>query len=497
MPETIKNYINGEWVNAVQGNTFESRNPADNREILGTIPDSDHVDVDHAVNAARAAFRSWSLTPAPKRGEVLYRVAEILVKRKQALGELCCREMGKVIAESLGDVQEAIDMAYFMAGEGRRLQGETIPSELPLKDAKSIRVPVGVFAQITPWNFPTAIPIWKLAPALVAGNTVVFKPAEETPVCATRLVEIFEEAGLPPGVLNLVHGFGEKAGEPLVRHADVDGVSFTGSNAVGEHLAVICAEQHKAFMMETGGKNPIIIMDDANLDLAVEGALWGAFGTTGQRCTAASRLIVHDNIYDAFLDSFTEKARHITIGNGLNPAHQMGPIISKAQYDKVLSYIDIGQQDGATLHLGGKAYTKGECAHGTFIEPSIFTDVTPKMRIAQEEIFGPVVSIIRVSDLAEAIDIANDIRYGLSAAIYSQDVNKTAIAERDLDAGLVYINASTIGAEIQLPFGGTKHTGAGPREAGGRGGALDLYTKWKIIYRDFSGKLQKAQMDET
>lgn len=494
MPETIKNYINGEWVPAIQGKTFESLNPADNREIIGIIPDSDHHDVEKAVAAARAAFRSWSLTPAPKRGEVLYRAAEILLKRKQELGELCCREMGKVIAESLGDVQEAIDMAYFMAGEGRRMQGETIPSELPFKDAKSIRVPVGVFAQITPWNFPTAIPIWKLAPALVAGNTVVFKPAEETPVCATRLVEIFEEAGLPPGVLNLVHGFGKTAGEPLVRHPGVDGISFTGSNAVGEHLAVLCAQQHKEFMMETGGKNPIIIMDDANLSLAVEGAIWGAFGTTGQRCTAASRLIVHNGIYNVFLEAFTRKAKQLKIGNGLNPANQVGPIISKAQHEKVLNYIEIGKKEGATLHLGGSAYTQGDCAHGTFIEPTIFTDVTPKMRIAQEEIFGPVVSIIRTTDLGAAIDIANDIPFGLSAAIYSQDVNKTAIAERDLDAGLVYINASTIGAEIQLPFGGTKHTGAGPREAGGRGGALDLYTKWKIIYRDFSGKLQKAQI---
>ncbi len=496
MPETIKNYINGEWLDTISGNTFESFNPADNREVIGIIPSSNSSDVDKAVAAARSAFRSWSLTPAPKRGELLYRVAEILSKRKQELAELCCREMGKVMAESLGDVQEAIDMSYFMAGEGRRLQGETVPSELPGKDAKSVRVPVGVFAQITPWNFPTAIPIWKLAPAIVCGNTVVFKPAEQTPVCATRLVEIFEEAGLPPGVLNLVHGMGETAGEPLVRHPEVDGVSFTGSNVVGEHLAVICAMQHKTFVMETGGKNPIIVMDDANLELAVEGALWGAFGTTGQRCTAASRVIVHDTIYDAFLTSFTAKAKQLTIGNGLNLTNQIGPIINKEQYDKVLNYIEIGKKEGATLHLEGGAYTEDDCVHGTFIAPTIFTDVNPKMRIAQEEIFGPVVSIIRCSDLEMAIEIANGIAFGLSSAIYSQDVNTTAIAERELDAGLVYINASTIGAEIQLPFGGTKHTGAGPREAGARGGALDFYTKWKIIYRDFSGKLQKAQIDD-
>ncbi|MFQ5598491.1 MAG: aldehyde dehydrogenase family protein [Nitrospiria bacterium] len=496
MPEQIKNYIHGEWVNATQGAVFESINPADHRQILGRCPDSDQSDVHRAVLAARDAFPAWRETPPPKRGEIIFRAAEILVKRKDVLGELVCREMGKILPESLGDVQEAIDMCYFMAGEGRRLSGETVPSELPYKDAKSVRVPIGVFALITPWNFPTAIPIWKLAPALVCGNTVVFKPAEESPLCATRLVEIFEEAGLPPGVLNLVHGFGERAGEPLVRHPEVDGVSFTGSNEVGEKLSVLCAGQHKDFMMETGGKNPIIILDDAPLDLAVEGALWGAFGTTGQRCTAASRLIVQNGIYADFLRTFTERASRLKIGNGLDKRVEMGPIISPAQFEKVLNYIRIGQEEGATLHLGGKAYREGDCVHGTYIEPTIFTDVQPQMRIAQEEIFGPVVSIIRAADVREAIETANGIAFGLSSAIYSQDVNKTALAERDLDTGLVYINASTIGAEIQLPFGGTKRTGLGPREAGGRGGALDLYTKWKIIYRDFSGRLQKAQIDD-
>jgi len=496
MPETIKNYIAGEWVDAARGNTYKSLNPADNREVIGIVPASTAEDVDKAVAAARDTFPAWRETPAPKRGEILFRAAEILVKRKEVLGELVCREMGKVLSESLGDVQEAIDMAYYMGGEGRRLSGETVPSELPNKDARSLRVPIGVFAQITPWNFPIAIPSWKLAPALVAGNTVVFKPAEETPVCATRLVEVLIEAGLPPGVLNLVHGMGEEAGEPLVLHQDVQGVSFTGSNAVGEKLAALCGSRHKDFMMETGGKNPIIVMDDANLDLAVEGALWGAFGTTGQRCTAASRLIVQSGIYDRFLDALTRRAAELKVGNGLHKGVDLGPIISEAQHKKVLSYIDIGKKEGATLHLGGQAYREGECAHGTFIAPTIFTDVKPKMRIAQEEIFGPVVSVIRVSNLEEAIRVANDIPFGLSSAIYSNDVNTTAVAERDLDTGLVYINASTIGAEIQLPFGGTKRTGLGAREAGGRGGALDLYTKWKVIYRDYSGRLQKAQIND-
>jgi aldehyde dehydrogenase (NAD+) len=494
--DKIKNYINGKWVDAAGRRRFESRNPADNREVIGLVADSDAFDVEKAVDAAGRAFRSWADTPAPKRGEILYRAAELLVKRKKALGELVCREMGKVLSESLGDVQEAIDMTYYMAGEGRRLSGQTVPSELPNKDAKSVRVPVGVCAQITPWNFPIAIPSWKITPALIAGNTIVFKPAEETPVCATRFIEILGEAGLPPGVLNMVHGFGPSVGEPLVRHPRVDAVSFTGSNEVGERIAAICGSTHKHFTMETGGKNPIIIMDDADLNLALEGALWGGFGTSGQRCTAASRLIVHERIHDRFIKAFTERAAQLRLGNGLDKKTEVGPVVSEAQYKRILNYIEIGKEEGATLVLGGHPYKKGKCAGGYFIEPTIFVDVTPKMRIAQEEIFGPVVSILRAQNLKNAIEIANDVPFGLSAAIYSRNVNNTAIAERELDTGLVYVNASTIGAEIQLPFGGTKRTGLGPREAGGRGGALDLYTKWKVIYRDFSGQLQKAQIDK-
>lgn len=496
MAEKIKNYIEGKWIGAASGKTFESRNPADSRKLIGIVPDSGATDVDKAVAAARAAFLPWARTPAPKRGEILYRAAELLIKRKQELGELVCREMGKVLSEALGDIQEAIDMTYYMAGEGRRLSGQTVPSELPDKDAKSIRVPIGVFAQITPWNFPIAIPSWKITPALITGNTVVFKPAEETPVCATRFIEILEEAGVPPGVVNMVHGFGETVGEPLTRHADVDGVSFTGSNSVGERIAAICGSSHKHFTMETGGKNPIVVMNDAKLDLAVEGAIWGGFGTTGQRCTAASRVIVQDEIYDQFIKTFSESAARLKLGNGLNKKTQVGPLISEAQYQKVLNYIEIGRKEGARLVLGGRPHKKGECAHGYFIEPTIFADVDPKMRIAQEEIFGPVVTVLRAQNLDEAIEIANDTPFGLSAAIYSQDINNTAIAERDLDTAIIYINAPTIGAEIQLPFGGTKRTGLGPREAGGRGGALDLYTKWKVIYRDFSGRLQRAQIDK-
>ena len=494
MADRVNNFINGRWVKSRSKRTFESRNPARPDEIIAVAPNSNRADVDAAVKAARAALPAWRHTPAPRRGELLYRVAELLTQQKMEIGKLVTREMGKILAEGLGDVQEAIDMAYYMAGEGRRLSGETVPSELPNKDAKSVRVPIGVFGLITPWNFPTAIPAWKLFPALVCGNTVVLKPAEETPACATRVVEVLEEAGLPPGVVNMVHGFG-KTGEALVTHAGIDGISFTGSSVVGRHVEALAATAHKTFSTETGGKNVIIVMADANLDLAIDGAIWGGYGTTGQRCTAASRIIVQEPVYDWFVARLTKIATSLRLGDGLKPTTQMGPIVTDRQYHNVLDYIAIGQKEGATLLHGGKPYTTRDCRHGYFIEPTIFTNVSPAMRIAREEIFGPVLCIFKVKTLDQAISLANDTPYGLSASIYTQDVTTSAVAERDLDTALVYINASTIGAEIQLPFGGTKETGSGPREAGGRGGALDLYTKWKVIYRDFSGTLQRAQID--
>jgi len=496
MSQNAKNLIDGKWVDARSKKTFKSVNPADTGEVVGVAPQSGAEDVEKAVAAARSAFREWALTPAPRRGEILFRAAESLSRQKSELGELVAREMGKVMPEALGDVQEAIDMTYHMAGEGRRLSGETVPSELPDKDAKSVRVPIGVVAQITPWNFPVAIPSWKITPALVCGNTIVFKPSSETPICATRFVEILHEAGLAPGVLNLVHGAGATVGKAMVGHPQVNAVSFTGSNPVGEKLAGICGSLHKQFTMETGGKNPILVMEDADLELAVEGCIWGGFGTTGQRCTAASRVIVHEAIFGPFVAAFVERAKRLRLGSPLDEKVDVGPVISESQFNKILNYIEIGKREGAKLLLGGKSFTKGACSKGHFIEPTIFSEVKPKMRVAQEEIFGPVVSILRVRSLGEAIDVANDTLFGLSAAIYTQDVNTSAVAERDLDTGIVYINASTIGAEIQLPFGGTKRTGLGPREAGGRGGALELYTKWKVIYRDFSGKLQRAQIDK-
>ena len=494
--ERVKNYINGKWVDSRSGETFDSINPANRDEVIGIVPKSGREDVDQAVKAAREAYEAWRFTPAPRRGEILFRAAEILLRDKEPLGKLETREMGKILPEGLGDVQEAIDMGYYMAGEGRRLSGETVPSELSDKDMKSIRVPVGVFGLITPWNFPIAIPAWKVFPALVCGNTVVFKPSSDTPACGTKLVEALAEAGLPKGVLNLIHGPGGEVGEYLVSHPGVDALSFTGSFDTGKRLEGICGAIHRIIATEMGGKNAIIVMDDANLNLAVEGAIWGAFGTTGQRCTAASRIVVHRKVYGEFIERFRKAASGLKLGDGLQKATDVGPVINESQFDKILKYVEVGKKEGAKLILGGRACQKGNCSKGFFIEPTIFIDVVPEMRIAQEEIFGPVVSVVKAEDLEDAIQIVNRTPYGLSSAIYTQDVNSSAIAERDLETGIVYINASTIGAEIQLPFGGIKHSGYGKKEAGGRGGALDTFSRWKVIFRDFSGRLQKAQIDK-
>ncbi len=496
MAERFENLIAGNWEFPEANPPIESLNPADTTDVVGLVPESSPEDVDRAVKSAREAFSSWRLVPPPKRAEIIFRAAELLLKNKQSLGELVTREMGKVLKEGLGDVQEAIDMAYYMAGEGRRMAGETVPSELPNKDCKSIRVPIGVFALITPWNFPIAIPAWKILPALVAGNTVVFKPSSHTPVCATRFVEILMEAGIPAGVLNLVHGRGETTGKYLAEHPLVDGVSFTGSTKVGEAIIRSCAGIGKEVSCEMGGKNPIIIMDDADLELALEGSLWAAFGTTGQRCTAASRLIVHRRVYDTFLKEFTARTEAMRIGDGLKEDTDMGPLINEAQLERALGYVKIGTEEGATLITGGRRLTGGSFDRGYFMGPAIFTDVTPSMRIAREEIFGPVVALFRADSFEEAIELANHTDYGLSSAIYTRDVNKTALAERELNSGLVYINAPTIGAEIQLPFGGIKKSGSGHKEAGGMGGAIDMFTRIKVIYRDFSGRLQKAQIEE-
>ncbi len=491
----IRNFIGGEWLDAVGGKRFQSLNPADTRQIVATAPLSAVEDVDRAVSAARWAFPDWSRLPAPRRGEILYRAGELLIREKGRLGEMVTSEMGKVLAEGLGDVQEAIDMAFYMAGEGRRLQGETVPSELSDKDCKSLRQPLGVVALITPWNFPIAIPAGKLFAALICGNTVILKPSSDSPACAAALVEVLEQAGIPPGVVNLLHGSGETIGEYLATHGDVNAVSFTGSCTAGERLEGILGKMHRPFATEMGGKNAVIIMDDADLTLALEGAIWGGFGTSGQRCTAASRLIVHETVYEQFIEMLGNAAAELRLGDGLRKGTDVGPIINERQHGKVLDYIRLGVDEGARLVTGGRAVTAGECSHGFFIEPTVFADVMPAMRIAREEIFGPVVSVIRCTGIDDAIRMVNDSGYGLSSAIYSRDVNTTARAERDLETGIVYVNASTIGAEIQLPFGGWRHSGSGHPEAGGRGGGLDFYSRIKVVYRDFSGRLQKAQID--
>ncbi len=492
----VRNFIDGRWLDAQDGKRFNSLNPADTRQVVASAPLSGPADVSQAVAAARKAFPVWKLLPAPRRGEILFKAGDLLLREKARLGELVTREMGKVLAEGLGDVQEAIDMAFYMAGEGRRMQGETVPSELPDKDCKSVREALGVVGLITPWNFPMAIPAWKLFPALVCGNTVVLKPSSDTPACAAALVAFLEKAGIPPGVVNLVHGRGEVVGEALATHPGIDAVSFTGSCAAGEQLEELLGKLHRPLATEMGGKNAIIIMDDADLNLALEGVLWGAFGTSGQRCTASSRLIIHEKVYANFIAMLGKAAAEFRLGDGLKQDTDVGPIINAQQMEKVLKYIEIGTAEGARLVTGGSQVTAGDCGFGHFIKPTVFADVDPSMRIAREEIFGPVVSVMKCSRLKEAIDIVNSVPFGLSSAIYSRDVNATARAEKELQTGIVYVNASTIGAEIHLPFGGWKHSGSGHPEAGGRGGAVDFYSRVKVIYRDFSGRLQRAQIDK-
>ena len=488
-----KNFIHGEWVESHSGNILENRNPADNREIAGLFQQSDASDVERAVEAASNAYRSWRLVPAPRRAEILYRAARALEERKESLAQDMTREMGKVLIETRGDVQEAIDMAYYMAGEGRRLYGQTTPAELPNKFAMSVRQPLGVCGLITPWNFPMAIPSWKIFPALVCGNTIVIKPAEDTPLSCYNFVKILAEAGLPRGVLNMVTGTGPEVGEPVVTNPAVRVVSFTGSTDVGRRISELCAPVFKHTHLEMGGKNVLMVMEDADLDLAVDGAVWGGFGTTGQRCTAASRAVVHKQVYHEFVERLAERAKALRIGNGLDPMVQMGPLINRAALDKVCSYVQTGINEGARLVCGGHALDDGPYSNGFFHQATVFADVSPKMRIAQEEIFGPVVSVIPCDDLESAIDIGNSVRYGLSAAIYTQDVNRAFQAMRDMYTGIFYVNASTIGAEIHLPFGGTKDTGNGHREAGTA--ALDVFSEWKSVYVDYSGKLQRAQID--
>ncbi|MEK9196913.1 aldehyde dehydrogenase family protein [Ureibacillus sp. 179-F W5.1 NHS] len=488
----IRNFINGKWITDDGLETVPVVNPA-NGEQLATVPLSTKAQVDEAVAAAKRAQKSWALVPAPKRADFLYEIGYKLKEKKEHLAQILTKEMGKVIEEARGEVQEGIDMAFYMAGEGRRLFGETTPSELADKFAMSVRAPIGVVGLITPWNFPIAIATWKAFPAIVSGNTVVWKPATETPLMAYEMAKILEEVGLPEGVANVVFGAGSTVGTAMIEHPDVKVISFTGSTETGSKVAELGGKHLKKVSLEMGGKNAVIVMDDANLQLAVDAIIWSAFGTAGQRCTACSRVIVHKDVKTELESMLVKSIGQLTIGDGLDPTVKVGPVINQAALEKINRYVEIGKKEGATLLVGGRVLSTPPFDKGYYFEPTIFTDVQNDMVIAQEEIFGPVVSIIEVASLDEAIEVNNSVKFGLSSSIFSQDVNKIFKAQRDLDTGIVYVNAGTTGAEIHLPFGGTKGTGNGHRDSGQA--ALDVYTEWKSIYVDYSGKLQRAQID--
>ena len=492
MSETFQNYINGQWVDAQNGATFESRNPARQSDLIGTFPDSGDADVAAAVAAAKAAFETWRLVPAPKRGEILKRVGDLMTERKAELAHAMTREMGKPFFETKGDVQEAIDTAYYAMTMGRQLFGKTAPSEMNDKFNMTVRRPIGVCGLITAWNFPVAVPTWKMFPAILSGNTVVFKPSEDAPHSGMLLVQVLHDAGVPPGVVNLVQGAGA-TGAAIVAHPDVAAISFTGSSETGSALAAKAAERHARVSLEMGGKNPVIVMDDADVDLAVEGLLWGAYGTAGQRCTATSRLVVHADVHDAVVEKLTARATALRLGYGNDDATEMGPLINQKALDKVSGYMDVARADGATIAFGGERAMGEGLDDGFFFQPTLFTGVTRDMRVAREEIFGPVLSVIKISSYEEAVEVANDVIYGLSSAIYTRDVTRAFRAMRDLDAGITYVNGPTIGAEAHMSFGGVKATGNGHREGGWE--VYDFYTETKTVYVDFSGGLQRAQID--
>jgi len=491
---TYRNLIGGAWKDAASGRTFTSVSPANHDDVIGEFPASDAADVDAAVQAARAAYPSWSLMPAPKRGEILFRVARLLAEHKEELSRLMTREMGKVLPEARGDVQEAIDVAYYMAGEGRRLFGQTVPSEMPDKFAMALRRPIGVVGIITPWNFPVAIPAWKLFPALICGNTAVMKPASDTPACMVRFVELLAEGGIPDGVVNVVTGSGGTVGNAIVDHPDVRVISFTGHTDTGVEISTRAAKTLKRVSLELGGKNPIVIWEDADLDLALDSVVWSSFGTSGQRCTAASRLIVHRTIHDDFVHRLQQRVAKLVLGDGLEDATDVGPVINDRAVERIAEYAVVGRNE-ADLVIGGEPAREGALAKGSFFQPTIFTEVRPDARIAQEEIFGPVASVIPVDDWDETVRIVNGVKYGLSTSLFTNDINLAFRSIRDFESGLGYVNHGTIGAEAHLPFGGTKATGNGHREVGQA--ALDFFSEWKSVYIDYSGKLQRAQIDTT
>jgi alpha-ketoglutaric semialdehyde dehydrogenase len=493
----FQNYINGQWVEG--RSTFQTINPA-NEELLAEIAQAELSDVDAAVRAATEAFKSWRLVPAPLRGELLFKIGDILKQKKEELARLLTQDMGKVISEARGDVQEAIDMAYFMGGEGRRLLGYTAPVEMPNKFGMAVRDPAGVVGLITPWNFPIAVPSWKIFPALVAGNTIIWKPSPETPAISAAFVKVFEEAGLPPGVFNLLLAPGAEVAKALVNHPGVRVLSFTGSTTTGRAIAESAAKLNKKVSLEMGGKNAIMVMDDADIELVTDATVWAAFGTSGQRCTAASRLIVQKGIAGKVKESLVERTKQLRLGDGLDPKVDVGPVINRAAVERIHKYVQVGQKEGARLLVGGSSPSVSvresvpeSVPKGFFYSPTLFDGVRPGSTLEAEEIFGPVLSIIEVDSLEEAIEVNNRSQYGLSTSIFTQDVNRAFTAMRDIFSGLVYINHGTTGAEIQFPFGGVRGTGNGHREAGQA--ALEVFTEWKSIYVDYSGKLQRAQID--
>ncbi|MBS4016124.1 MAG: aldehyde dehydrogenase family protein [Candidatus Latescibacteria bacterium] len=493
MAKIYKNLINGKYVASSSGKTYKNINPANTSDVVGIFPLSEVSDVNKAVDAAKKAYQIWKRVPAPQRGEIIRKATEILIARKEELARIMTREMGKVLKETRGDVQEAIDTGLYAAGEGRRMFSFTVPSELKNKMAFVIRRPMGVWGVISPWNFPMAIPSWKIFPALLCGNTIVCKPATDTPASAGEFVDALHQAGVPDGVVNIVYGSGSKVGEALINHPGIAGITFTGSSQIGKRIAEVCGKTLKRCSLELGGKNAEIVMADADLDLALDGVLWGAFGTTGQRCTATSRLILHEKIHDKFVNMLKKRTEALKIGDGLDEKNQVGPCVSEAQRQSVHSYVQIGLQEGAKLLCGGKPLKTGKNAKGFFYAPTIFTNVTPEMRIAKEEIFGPVLSVLKVKNLAQAIKVLNNTQYGLSSSIYTKNVNDSFRAIEDIEAGITYINAPTIGAECHLPFGGVKETGNGHREGGWT--VFEIFSELKTVYVDYSGALQKAQID--
>ena len=493
MAKNFKNFIGGAWAQPIAGEYYENRNPADWTDLVGRFPSSGPKDVDRAVRSALQGFARWRKTPAPARGDVLRHVGDVLTRRKEEIARAMTREMGKVLAETRGDVQEGIDTAYYAASEGRRLFGRTVPSELRDKFAMSVRRPIGVAGIITPFNFPMAIPTWKIFPALLCGNAVIFKPSADVPHTGTLLVECLLEAGLPPDVIQLTHGRGGAVGNAIVGHPRIPLISFTGSTETGAKLGEVCGRMHKRLSLEMGGKNAMIVMGDANLELALDGVLWGAFGTTGQRCTATSRLLLHRTIHDKFLKMLVDRVEKLRLGDGLLPTTDVGPMINKPALDNTADYVEIARGEGAGIVCGGRKATGGKLANGWFYRPTVVAGVKPGMRIEQEEVFGPVLAVLKFNTLDQAIRINNDVKYGLSSSLYTKDVHAAFRAVEDIDAGITYINAPTIGAEAHLPFGGVKETGNGHREGGWQ--VYDFFSETKTVYVDYSGRLQRAQID--